>query len=68
VLQKLDGVAKELAFAASQREVNEVLDVQRDKVFLQGPEKEKGGEREEEREGRREVVAETLLRMATGRM
>jgi hypothetical protein len=68
VLQKLDGVAKELAFAASQREVNEVLDVQRDRVFLQGPEKEKGGEREEEREGRREVVAETLLRMATGRM
>jgi hypothetical protein len=65
VLQKLDGAAKELAFAASQREVDEVLDAQRDKGFLQGPGEERGGKHAEER---REVVAETLLRMATGRM
>jgi hypothetical protein len=41
VLQKLDGAAKELAFAASQREVDEVLDAQRDKGFLQGPGEER---------------------------
>jgi hypothetical protein len=73
VLQKLDGAAKELAFAASQREVDEVLNAQSNKGFLQGPEEERGGEREEEREGRRgrgrrEEVAEMLLGMATGRM
>jgi hypothetical protein len=70
VLQKLDGAAKELAFAASQREVDEVLDAQSDKGFLQGPGEEKGGERDEGRRGRgrREEVAEMLLRMGTGRL
>ncbi|KAJ1294290.1 hypothetical protein BS78_01G134800 [Paspalum vaginatum] len=69
VLKKLDRAAKELGFAArSAKEVDEVLDAQRDQGFLAGPE-----EQEEEREGRHgrgrhEVVAETLLRMATGSM
>ncbi|TVU45814.1 hypothetical protein EJB05_05317, partial [Eragrostis curvula] len=72
VLRKLDNAAKELAFAASQKEVDEVLDAQRDQGFFAGPEQSGGGqerEREEERgRGRREDVAETLLRMATGRL
>ncbi|CAN6282009.1 unnamed protein product [Urochloa humidicola] len=50
VLKKLDNPAKELAFAAKAREVDEVLDAQSDQGFLAGPE-ESG--REEEREGRR---------------
>ncbi|GJM96106.1 hypothetical protein PR202_ga12916 [Eleusine coracana subsp. coracana] len=77
VLRKLDGAAKELAFQAAQREVDEVLRAQQDKGFLQGPEQEsqerrREGEEEEEEEerergrrGRREEVAEMLLRMAT---
>ncbi|WVZ60024.1 hypothetical protein U9M48_010097 [Paspalum notatum var. saurae] len=93
VLKKLDRAAKELAFAArSAKEVDEVLDAQRDQGFLAGPEEREREQEEEEREGRRgreereeqeeeeregrhgggrgrrEVVAETLLRMATGGM
>ncbi|GJN23815.1 hypothetical protein PR202_gb11499 [Eleusine coracana subsp. coracana] len=69
VLKKLDGAAKELAFQASQREVDEVLRAQQDKGFLQGPDQEerrrREGEEERGRRGRREEVAEMLLRMAT---
>jgi len=84
VLRKLDGAAKELAFAAPAREVDEVLDAQREQGFLPGPEE---SEREEERQGRRgrqerereeeegrrgrgrrEELAETFLRLATGRL
>ncbi|KAG2536224.1 hypothetical protein PVAP13_9NG175000 [Panicum virgatum] len=86
VLRKLDGAAKELAFAARAREVDEVLDAQREQGFLPGPEEsgreeEHQGrrgrqerEREEEEEegrrgrGRREELAETFLRLATGRL
>ncbi|KAL6637175.1 hypothetical protein ACP70R_024747 [Stipagrostis hirtigluma subsp. patula] len=72
VLRKLDGTAKELAFAASAREVDEVLDSQREEAFLPGPEQSGGQEREEEEgrhgRGRREQVAETFLRLATGRL
>ncbi|XP_062213333.1 globulin-1 S allele-like [Phragmites australis] len=71
VLKQLDDTAKALAFAASAREVDEVLDAQRGQGFLPGPDESGGQEREQEdehegRHGRREVVAETLLRMATG--
>jgi hypothetical protein len=101
VLKKLDNAAKELAFAArSARDVDEVLDAQRDQGFLAGPEESGHQEREqeerqgrrgrkereqEEREGRRgreereeeegrrgrgrrEELAETFLRLATGRL
>ncbi|RCV41579.1 hypothetical protein SETIT_9G148000v2 [Setaria italica] len=102
VLKKLDNTAKELAFAARAREVDEVLDAQRDQGFLAGPEESSREEREEEEEhegrrgpkewekeeerearrgreqrekeeerrghGRREEVAETFLRLATGRL
>ncbi|KAL6894519.1 hypothetical protein ACP4OV_008617 [Aristida adscensionis] len=74
VLKKLDGAAKELAFAASSaREVDEVLDAQREYGFLAGPEKESGGqereqgEEREKRRGRGEEMAEAFLRMATAR-
>jgi hypothetical protein len=56
VLKKLDSAAKELAFAArSARDVDEVLDAQRDQGFLAGPEESGHQEREqeEERQGRR---------------
>ena len=85
MLRKLDDAAKELAFAAPAREVDEVLDAQREQGFLPGPEEsereeERQGrrgrqerEREEEEEGRRgrgrrEELAETFLRLATGRL
>ena len=47
VLRKLDGAAKELAFAARAREVDEVLDAQRDQSL---PDSEESGRREEQRE------------------
>ncbi|HAS6609461.1 TPA: hypothetical protein I7261_25165, partial [Vibrio parahaemolyticus] len=92
VLRKLDGAAKELAFAArAAREVDEVLDAQREQGFLPGPEESGRQEREREEEhhqegrrgrqerereeeggrrgrGRREELAETFLRLATGRL
>jgi hypothetical protein len=90
VLRKLDGAAKELAFASRAREVDEVLDAQREQGFLPGPEESgrqewereeehqegRRGRQEREREeeggrrgrGRREELAETFLRLATGRL
>ncbi|RLN19044.1 globulin-1 S allele [Panicum miliaceum] len=86
VLRKLDGAAKELAFAARAPEVDEVLDAQREQGFLPGPEESgrqerereeehqegrrgrQEREREEEEGGRREELAETFLRLATGRL
>ncbi|CAL4918247.1 unnamed protein product [Urochloa decumbens] len=55
VLKKLDNPAKELAFAAKAREVDEVLGAQRDQGFLAGPEEtgRREEQEEEEREGRR---------------
>uniref|UniRef100_A0A0D9VX50 Cupin type-1 domain-containing protein n=1 Tax=Leersia perrieri TaxID=77586 RepID=A0A0D9VX50_9ORYZ len=74
VLKKLDPQAKELAFASSAREVDEMLNAQQEEAFLAGPEQQSGrrGE-EEEDEGRRrrhrgrgDEAVETLLRMAVG--
>ncbi|BAH92302.1 Os03g0663800 [Oryza sativa Japonica Group] len=73
VLKKLDPQAKELAFAASAREVDELLNAQQESAFLAGP--EKSGRRGEESEdedrrrrrshrGRGDEAVETLLRMA----
>lgn len=67
VFKKLDGAAKELAFQATQSEVDDVLRAQQDKGFLQGPQDDRR-EREHHQHGRRDDVAETLLRMATGRL
>ena len=47
MLRKLDGAAKELAFAARAREVDEVLDAQRGQSLLGS---EESGRREEQRE------------------
>jgi hypothetical protein len=47
VLRKLDGAAKELVFAARARDVDEVLDAQRDQSL---PGSEESGRREEQRE------------------
>ncbi|KAG8097732.1 hypothetical protein GUJ93_ZPchr0013g35841 [Zizania palustris] len=70
VLKKLDAPAKELAFAASAREVDEVLDAQDEADFVPGPEesggRHKGDERHHHRRGRGEEAVETLLRMAAG--
>ncbi|KAF8681723.1 hypothetical protein HU200_045157 [Digitaria exilis] len=59
VLKKLDDAAKELAFAAKAKEVDEVLDAQREQGFLAGPEERSRKEWEQEeghggRRGRRE--------------
>ncbi|CAL4943541.1 unnamed protein product [Urochloa decumbens] len=51
VLKKLDNPAKELAFAAKAREVDEVLGAQHDQGFVAGPE-ETGRREEQEEEGR----------------
>uniref|UniRef100_A0A0E0D4B0 Cupin type-1 domain-containing protein n=1 Tax=Oryza meridionalis TaxID=40149 RepID=A0A0E0D4B0_9ORYZ len=73
VLKKLDPQAKELAFAASAREVDELLNAQQESAFLAGPEQSgrRGEESESEDEGRRrrhrgrgDEAVETLLRMA----
>uniref|UniRef100_A0A0D3FM39 Cupin type-1 domain-containing protein n=1 Tax=Oryza barthii TaxID=65489 RepID=A0A0D3FM39_9ORYZ len=67
VLKKLDPQAKELAFAASAREVDELLNAQQESAFLAGPEKSsrRGEESEDEdRRGRGDEAVETLLRMA----
>jgi len=67
VLGKLDRPAKELAFGAPEREIDQVLGAQQDEGFLAGPEEQQGqGEEEWRHRGRGEEAVETLLRMATG--
>jgi hypothetical protein len=67
VLGKLDSPAKELAFGAPAREVEEVLRAQQDKGFLAGPDEQQGqGEEEWRHRGRGEEAVESFLRMATG--
>ncbi|KAM0843183.1 hypothetical protein ACQ4PT_057889 [Festuca glaucescens] len=67
VLGKLDRPAKELAFGAPAREVDEVLGAQQDEGFLAGPEQQQGqGEEEWRHRGRDEEAVESFLRMATG--
>ncbi|KAM0869120.1 hypothetical protein ACQ4PT_040878 [Festuca glaucescens] len=69
VLGKLDRPAKELAFGAPAREVDEVLGAHQEEGFLAGPEEQQGQGEEEWRHrhrGRGEEAVESLLRMATG--
>uniref|UniRef100_A0ACD5ZYY5 Uncharacterized protein n=1 Tax=Avena sativa TaxID=4498 RepID=A0ACD5ZYY5_AVESA len=71
VLAKLDRPAKELAFDAPEREIDEVLRAQQDEGFLAGPEEQHHERGEEERRGRGDrgrgdEAVETFLRMATG--
>ncbi|KAK1599252.1 hypothetical protein QYE76_008155 [Lolium multiflorum] len=67
VLGKLDSPAKELAFGEPAREVDEVLEAQKDKGFLAGPDEQQGqGEEEWRHRGRGEEAMESFLRMATG--
>jgi hypothetical protein len=68
VLGKLDRPAKELAFGAPEREVDEVLRAQQDEGFLAGPEQQQQHQGEEEwrHRGRGEEAVESFLRMATG--
>ncbi|KAM0843182.1 hypothetical protein ACQ4PT_057888 [Festuca glaucescens] len=69
VLGKLDRPAKELAFGAPAREVDEVLGAQQEEGFLAGPGEQQGQGEEEWRHrhrGRGEEAVESLLRMATG--
>ncbi|XP_006650381.2 63 kDa globulin-like protein [Oryza brachyantha] len=69
VLKKLDAQAKELAFATSAREVDELLNAQQESAFVAGPE-ESGRRGEQEDEGRHRgrggEAVETFLRMAAG--
>ncbi|XP_047085572.1 63 kDa globulin-like protein [Lolium rigidum] len=66
VLGKLDSPAKELAFGAPAREVEEVLRAQQDKGFLAGPDEQQGqGEEEWRHRGRGEEAVESFPRMAT---
>ncbi|KAK1599266.1 hypothetical protein QYE76_008185 [Lolium multiflorum] len=67
VLAKLDRPAKELTFGAPAREVDEVLEAQKDEGFLAGPEQQQGqGEEEWRHRGRGEEAVESFLRMAAG--
>jgi len=68
VLQKLDRPAKELAFGAPEREVDEVLGAQQEQGFLAGPEEQQQQEEGRHRgdRGHGQEAVETLLRMATG--
>ncbi|CAM0875548.1 unnamed protein product [Alopecurus aequalis] len=66
VLGKLDRPAKELAFGAPEREVDEVLGAQQEEGFLAGPDEQQEEMRHRGDRGRGEEAVESLLRMATG--